>query len=784
MDPLKKVIKAVIDAHAGDVNLLALQLQVSPASVQRWVAGTAKPRALYEARLRKLYAEMENSTFSVREDSAIYRVTPHHPMIVEAVDATLRGIREVLHKRSHLSSRSQALDELAKLLFVHVSQLRAGKLGLSRKTISPNGAGLAAALKQFVDRVLRGNLPDSLSHRVDLRDFELKLRAHEDELAGELLDCFERLQRQTSSFNFSGFDILNEVFGKFLSDSFIDEKELGQYLTPPEVVRFMCTLAISGLTPEERQALSNPRQFSNFGLVLDPSCGVGSFLAEMTNQLRSELEIHPAKRAEWLKAMLSEVMVGIDKSERMIRLALTNLAMFGFPMARLHLGNSLSRNGLDGKLTEGLVGKARLILTNPPFGASFEGNDLVKYRIATRWARRLPARIDSEVLFMERYLDWLAPGGQLVAVVPDSILTNKGIFEDLRQGIASELELLGVISLPPVTFGVAGTSTKTSVVHIRKRAASSNPGRETAFAICHDIGFTVSTKANHRIKSIQGEGDLPVILQEMVDRPDKAQHVRWLFEGTTRDRWDAQHHASLTAELESRLNGKGEHDVYVSDVADLVDERADPRRWGAKHFNYIEISDIDTQSSVVYSNDVETSATPSRARKLVKSGDVLVSTVRPERGAVGVVSNYQDGSVCTTGLAVLRPKAIHPVLLAYLLKTPFVTAQLMRNNIGIAYPAINETCLAGVLLPVSRNDIASLQNEATSIVRAEHRLHEMRHSFAAQLEAANERWRQLTFTQATRPHPVKRTKFRRQSHIADSDSHGQDILQLEGGRMA
>ena len=542
-------------------------------------------------------------------------------MIVEAVDGTLRTIREILHKRAHLSSRSQALDELAKLLFAHVCRLRSARPGLSRDTVSSNGAGLSVALKRVVDKALQANLPSSLSHRVDVKDFELKLRPHEDELAGELLDCFERLQRQTSSFNFSGFDILNEVFGKFLADSFIDEKELGQYLTPTEVVRFMCGLAIAGLSEDERRMLSRPEECHRFGLILDPSCGVGSFLAEITNQLRSGLKIGEHAKDSWLDALLSKVAVGIDKSERMVRLALTNLAMFGFPMARLYLANSLSRNGPDGALTESLVGKARLILTNPPFGASFEGNDLVKYRIARDWSRRLPARIDSEVLFFERYLDWLAPGGQLLAVVPDSILTNKGIFEDLRRGISKEIELLGVISLPPVTFAVAGTSTKTSVVHLRRKAGGAT-ATEAAFAICEDIGFTVSTKSNHRIKVVESEGDLPQILAEITSH-SSGECVRWIADPTTRERWDAQHHASLTAEIELRLNGDREHDVYVSNVADLIDERVDPRRWGAKHFNYIEISDIDTQSSVVYSNSIDVTSTPSRARKLVKSGDVF-----------------------------------------------------------------------------------------------------------------------------------------------------------------
>ena len=146
------------------------------------------------------------------------------------------------------------------------------------------------------------------------------------------------------------------------------------------------------------------------------TCGVGSFLAEVVDQLGESLETPNEQREAWLQTMLHRVVVGIDKSERMVRLALTNLAMFGFPTARLYLANSLSRNGTDGKLTESFKGKAKLILTNPPFGASFHGNDLVKYRIATHWSRRLPAQLDSELLFMERYLDWLAPGGHLVAI--------------------------------------------------------------------------------------------------------------------------------------------------------------------------------------------------------------------------------------------------------------------------------------------------------------------------------------------------------------------------------
>ncbi|MGA2240448.1 MAG: N-6 DNA methylase [Verrucomicrobiota bacterium] len=787
MDSVEKVLKAVLDFHAGDPQLLAVQLKASPASVQRWVTGAAKPRPAYEAKLRKIYSELVSQPSELKETPPAYRVTPHHPMITEAVDATLRSIREILHKRAHLSSRSQALDELSKLLFAHVEGLRRGNGGISRQAVARNGQSLAAALKEHVDETIRQSLPESLAHSVDARDFELKLKPQENELAAELVECFETLQRQTSSFSFSGFDILNEVFGKFLADSFIDEKELGQYLTPPEVVRFMIGLAIHGLSDSELEMLCDPKRCADFGLILDPSCGVASFLAETVHQLQERMKerIQDAKQREaWLNALLGRVVVGIDKSERMVRLALTNIAMFGFPMARLHLANSLARNGADAKLTDSLAGKVRLILTNPPFGASFQGNDLVKYKIATQWSRRFPGRLDSEILFMERYLDWLAPGGQLIAIVPDSILTNKAVFEELRRGIANDIDLCTVVSLPSVTFGVAGTNTKTSILHLRKKSKANGSSQCTAFAICQDIGFTVATKANQRMKIVQGEGDLPRILNEITEPPPKSNLVRWLEDAHVLERWDAQHHASLSAEVEQRLNLKTDEDLYVSDVAELVDERADPRRWGDKQFNYIEISDIDSQTCVVYSNSIETSVAPSRARKIVKAGDVLVSTVRPERGTVGIVGPHQDGSVCTTGLAVLRPTKINALTLACLLKTEFVIAQLMRNNVGIAYPAIDESCLLGVLLPARREDLPKLRRQAAEISENEERLHTIRKRFKESIESAGAAWRQMNFKPASKPHPAIQTTSRRQSRTVDSGSHDQETFQLAASHSA
>ena len=80
------------------------------------------------------------------------------------------------------------------------------------------------------------------------------------------------------------------------------------------------------------------------------------------------------------------------------------------------------------------------------------------------------------------------------------------------------------------------------------------------------------------MKIVQGEGDLPRILHEITEPPPKSNLVRWLEDAHVLERWDAQHHASLSAEVEQRLNRKAECDLLISDVAELVDERADPRQ--------------------------------------------------------------------------------------------------------------------------------------------------------------------------------------------------------------
>lgn len=747
MKSIVTILREILDYQNQSQSALANELNVSPATISRWLSGESAPRPSVEGQLREMHRSItpqENLDKSLAESQATYslRLFEDEQSLRNSLNETLSDLREALHRRGRLSSRNAALDELSKLLFSHI--MTPG--GLSSNLIADQNMQPAVSLVLFVENAFKEYLPASLGYEIPLADFQLKLKPQENNLARDIISAFERLAEKNISLSVTkGYDVLNEVFGSFLANSFANEKELGQYLTPSIVVNFMVNLAIKSMSSNEVDKLCHPDQCVEVGLILDPSCGVASFLTEFVRVLTPEVLRRHGKNGlqTWLANMVSKVLVGLDKSERMVRLALTNMAVFGFPAGHLHLCDSLSRSGENAKFLKQLENGVHLILTNPPFGAEFSGSDLYDFQLSTRWSERPVSKINSELLFIERYMDWLKPGGQFFAIVPDSVLTNKGIYENLRKRLANSVEVCSVVSLPDVTFAAAGTNTKTSILHIRKSLTAPVKCKSTFFAICNDIGYSVKTKNAQRTKKANGNGngELPKILEEFSLPYHHTTAISKRVDNVAQsDRWDAKYHISLPSELELRIIKPTEEDVFIQNVADLVNDRTDPRRWGKGHFQYIEISDINGEICTVTSKKIKCAKAPSRARKIVRRGDVLLSTVRPERKTIGVVGQEQDGAICSTGIAVLRPKRIHPLLLAYLLKTEFVTAQITRNTLGIAYPAVEEQCLLTILLPINNEGLFVTENLASEIINLEEQLSLKRKLFADSLDESIYFW--------------------------------------------
>lgn len=723
---LARAVREALVAQGTPVEKLAATLGVAPSTVTRWKNGSVEPHITTAKRILKILgAENEQPN-----EISIISATPPSKETIRIVEFrrrfsdTLRALRETIHRSGNISSRNEALSELTKLLFAHV--MVATHHGNGLLSIQ-NSEHPARDLKALVRQAYKDYLPPSLAQDMEAHDFELHMRAGADEYAKELTRCFEPISSEEIVAMFKGedgVDALNDAFALFLSQAFHDEKELGQYLTPPNVVSFMTQLALSSLSESEYAVLTDPDRCTEFGVILDPSCGTASFLSEVVRTLYPDVRVRhdPEAAKRWLRKMTANVLVGVDKSDRMLALALTNLALLGAETVHLKSANALRGKTLEVNGLGDITGQVGIILTNPPFGAEFFGNDLSAYRIFSEWAERRPKSINSELLFMERYLDWLRPNGVVSVIVPDSILYNKGLFADLRRALGRYFEVVSSISLPPVTFASAGTSTKTSVLTLRKRDSAEAATRSTYFAVCTDVGYAVSSRGAQRSIVPSGEDQLPSILREATRQCDekigKSAHL-----DAKASRWDANFNKGLPDWVQRKIGTRKHELLRLGDVAHLVTRRGDPRRLGADSFNYIEISNVDIESGRVTSKEVATADAPSRARKVVAAKDILFSTVRPERRCVGVVPEGLDGAFCSTGFAVLEVREVEldPLVIRQLLCSDFVTLQVLQHNVGISYPAIDESCLEEIVLPCDISELANVSKlgETVSLLTAD-----------------------------------------------------------------
>ncbi len=128
-----------------------------------------------------------------------------------------------------------------------------------------------------------------------------------------------------------------------------------------------------------------------------------------------------------------------------------------------------------------------------------------------------------------------------------------------------------------------------------------------------------------------------------------------------------------------------------------------PEQETAETFRYIEISGVDIQTGNVTAVETLVSEAPSRARMLVKGGDILVSLTRPHRGAIAQADESFDGCVASTGFSVVREisdKRIPKDYLWCILRNQICLRQMLQRSSGGNYPAITEPELKHILIPI------------------------------------------------------------------------------------
>lgn len=135
----------------------------------------------------------------------------------------------------------------------------------------------------------------------------------------------------------------------------------------------------------------------------------------------------------------------------------------------------------------------------------------------------------------------------------------------------------------------------------------------------------------------------------------------------------------------------------VGEVGSWNPERDDPDG----SFIYIDLSAVDQEIKTISgARELPCVEAPSRARQLVRAGDVLVATVRPNLNGVAQVPAHLDGATASTGFCVLRPgRALDSRFLLHWVRSPRFIADMVRKATGASYPAVSDRIVLDSRIP-------------------------------------------------------------------------------------
>lgn len=115
--------------------------------------------------------------------------------------------------------------------------------------------------------------------------------------------------------------------------------------------------------------------------------------------------------------------------------------------------------------------------------------------------------------------------------------------------------------------------------------------------------------------------------------------------------------------------------------------------------NYVDISNVDSHGLILCTQELQFETAPSRARRIVRAGDTIISTVRTYLRAISFILESKENLIVSTGFAVLRPNLeIYNKFLWRLVQSNEFVNAVVSHSEGVGYPAINPGRLA--ILPI------------------------------------------------------------------------------------
>ena len=419
-------------------------------------------------------------------------------------------------------SPEAAFDEISKILFIKIRYERSNEDGqiFSAERFAENRKSYEKLNKEM-------GVTDAIPFYQNLfektkQDFANDHLFEPNDIIKIRENSFEQIVKELEIYNLSttSDDVKGIAFEKFLGRTF--RGELGQFFTPRTIVDFM----VKVLDPQEGEYICDPCCGSG-GFLIDAfeyvrtkiekdieqqketikkqfyteaydalpeseKVSIDAKVSDVFAVLNRELDINNANGR--LRSLSFDCIYGTDANPRMARTAKMNMIMHGDGHGGVHHHDGLLNvNGI-------FENRFDIILTNPPFGAHVDKSLLITEADRFTDQQKIDAYVKrygqaylealkqvndhigdsllslyetgkmsglTEVLFIERCLNLLKPGGRMGIVLPEGVLNNTNL-QKIRDFVESKAKILLVVSIPQDVFIASGATVKPSLLFFKK----------------------------------------------------------------------------------------------------------------------------------------------------------------------------------------------------------------------------------------------------------------------------------------------------------------------------
>jgi len=206
---------------------------------------------------------------------------------------------------------------------------------------------------------------------------------------------------------------------------------------------------------------------------------------------------------------------------------------------------------------------------------------------------------------------------------------------------------------------------------------------------------------------------------------ERLYNVKYLKESFVKsNRLDAEYYQPKYDDYLNLIKNNIEGSSNLHSICNVKDSNFSPKV--DIEYKYVELSNIGLQGEITGATVDMGSALPSRARRLIKEGDVIISSIEGSLQSCALVPAEYDNALCSTGFYVINSKEINSETLLLLFKSELMQNILKQNCSGTILTAINKNEFLNIQIPIidpiTQREISKLVQESFRVKNESERL--------------------------------------------------------------